>query len=181
MDVQVDDVRVDVRLRAPDGVEDLLPGEDLAGMADEVAEQGELAGRQVDRPVADLGDVPELVELEVAGREPRRPRRRPAAGRGRGSGRSARRTRTAWAGSRRRRRRARRPARRPSRARSASGPASSTPFARRSRRTRHAVDVGQHPVEDDDVVGRSSARASGGHARPARRRRRGARRSGRAG
>ena len=69
MDIQVDDVRVDVRLRAPHRIEDLLSCEDLAGMADEVAEQCELAGRQVDRPVADLGDVTELVEAQVPGLE----------------------------------------------------------------------------------------------------------------
>ena len=82
MDIQVDDVRVDVRLRAPHRIEDLLSREDLAGMADEEAEQCELARRQVDRPVTDLGDVTELVEAQVAGLERSlgRTRRSPARG-----------------------------------------------------------------------------------------------------
>ena len=47
VDVQVDDVRVDVRLRSPDRIEDLLARHHLARMAHEVAEQCELAGREV--------------------------------------------------------------------------------------------------------------------------------------
>ena len=66
VDVQVHHVRVDVGLRAPDGIEDLVPGDHLAGVADQVPEERVLARRQVDRPVADLGGMAKLVEFEVA-------------------------------------------------------------------------------------------------------------------
>ena len=45
----------------PDGVEELLAGDDLAAVLDEVGEELELAGRDVDRLAAFLG----LVALEV--------------------------------------------------------------------------------------------------------------------
>ncbi len=70
MDVEVDHVGIDVRFRTPHRVEDLLAGEDLTGVADQVTEEREFARGEVDRPVADLGDVTELVEAEIAGLHP---------------------------------------------------------------------------------------------------------------
>ena len=155
-DVQVDDVRVDVRLRSPDRVEDLLPRDDPTLVADEVGEQRELAGRQVDGPrrrPARRG-----APRRARGRRPRAgpARRRPAAGRGRGCGRAAPRRRTACRGSRRPRRRARRPAR-------------ST-----------AAERGQHEGRRRDAAGSAGAgaararrgRAASGRARARRRARR---------
>ena len=66
MDVQVHDVGVQVGLGAPHRVEDLLARHDLAGVADQVAEEREFARRELDAPIAGAGDVAELVELEQA-------------------------------------------------------------------------------------------------------------------
>ena len=66
VDVQVHDVGVDVRLGAPDRVQDLLPRHDAPLLADEVAEQRVLPRRQVLRRIAHDHAVADRVELDVA-------------------------------------------------------------------------------------------------------------------
>ena len=52
---------------AVDGVEELRPGEDPAGLAGERGEERELGRRQVDRPAGEVGPHPRHVERQVAG------------------------------------------------------------------------------------------------------------------
>ena len=71
-DVEVDDVRVDVGLGAPDRIQDLLARDDPALVADQVGQQSKLARGEIHALLPDPGDVALLVELEIAGREARR-------------------------------------------------------------------------------------------------------------
>ena len=98
-DVDVDGAGAAEVVVAPDLLQQLVAGEDPAGVLGEVLEQLELLERQVERALPDLGGVRRVVDHDLAGPDhvvvaPRRRRARRAAGRSRaGSGPRARRAR----------------------------------------------------------------------------------------
>src|SRR5581483_7641474 len=77
--VDLDDVGVAVVGRIPDVFEDLGLRRDLAHLAHQELEEGELPGGEVELVVAPPGQVRGRVELEVAGRQHRRAGRCPPA------------------------------------------------------------------------------------------------------
>src|SRR5512144_443160 len=85
-DVDLEHLGARIEVEAPYGVEELLPGEHLIGMADQVCEQLELAGGQRERVGVAFDPTSAQVEADVAGLEHRRralrrhPQLRPDAG-----------------------------------------------------------------------------------------------------
>src|SRR3954452_7245078 len=71
-DVRLDDVVLAVEVVLPDVVEDLLLGQDALGVEEEVAEQAELGGGELDLVARAPDLVAVLVQLQVAVAQPRR-------------------------------------------------------------------------------------------------------------
>src|SRR6185369_1265565 len=69
MDVGVDGIRRDRDAERPRLIEELVPAEGLAGMAEQGLEEGELARAEIDGPIVDRDRAGRLVERDRAGHE----------------------------------------------------------------------------------------------------------------